>query len=111
LELLIDRLHTGEHGSDQLARVDDFVVRACFESKYKKARLRDSESQKFNSSAPISSPLALRIAHEWVQIRDRPLQYWYDGAKGIGERVVLQAIGNGECDGHLEISDLDLFTQ
>lgn len=111
LELLIDSLNTGDHRSDQLARVDDFIVRACFESKYKKTRLRDSESQKFNPGAPISSPVALRIAQEWAQIRDGPLQDWYDGAKGVWERVVLKAIGDGECDGNLEIGDLDLFTK
>ena len=111
LEQLIDTLNTGDHCSDQLARVDDFIVRACFESKYKKARLRDSESQKFNPAAPLSSTLALKIAQEWTQVREGPLRNWYDGAKGIWERVILKAIRDGECDGHLEIGDSDLFTQ
>lgn len=111
LEVLIDRLNAGEYCSDQLARVDDFVVRTCFESKYKKTRLRDSEAPKFIPGAPISSALSLKIAKEWMQVREGPLETWYDGAKGIWQRIVLEAIYNGASDGNLEIGDADLFSQ
>lgn len=111
LEVLVDHLNTGEYRSDQLARVDDFAVRTCFESKYKKTRLRDSEAPKFAPGAPMPSALSLKIAQEWIQIRMGPLETWYDGAKGIWEKVVLEAIGSGTSGGHLEVEDADLFTQ
>lgn len=109
VEVVIQQLNTGDHTSDQLARVDDFVVRACFESKFKKRRPRDTEVQKFIPERSIASVTTLGIAREWVKVREGPLSTWLAGAKRIWDEVVLEAIKKNGGIGHIRPGDSELF--
>ncbi|KAG8929353.1 Histone-lysine N-methyltransferase set9 [Tulasnella sp. 408] len=107
VEILIHQLNIGDHPSDQLARVDDFVIRACFESKFKK-RPRDTEVQKFVPERPILTVTTMKIAREWRVVREGPLSTWIAGAKRIWDEVVVPSIKDGH-DGNLRPGDSELF--
>lgn len=108
VEVLIHQLNTGDHSSDQLARVDDFMIRACFESKFKKRSVRDTEVAKFVPERSIPTATTVKIAREWMMVREGPLSTWMAGAKRIWDEVVLPTIKDGH-DGSLRPGDSQLF--
>ncbi|KAG8976541.1 Histone-lysine N-methyltransferase set9 [Tulasnella sp. 427] len=111
VELLIDALNVGSHTSTQLSRVDDFLVRACFETKWKKPTHRDTEAEKFNANKSLSAAVALGIARAWPKVREGRLETWIAGAEKIWEDVVLPAIERGELNDNLKVEDAKLFSR
>lgn len=85
---------------DQLARVDDFVVRASMESKY--SARRPSEAMKFAPDKPIPNAIALKIANALASMQSQPMSEWTAAAKASWEAVsndLIEGYGYREEDG------------
>ncbi|KAG9019788.1 hypothetical protein FRB90_007931 [Tulasnella sp. 427] len=99
--------------ADQLARVDDFVVRALLESKYSGKRKRGTDVPKFDAARKIPTEMSLQVAREWAKAnKSQPLSAWVDGAERVWRDVVARDFSEeGEVsDGKLSPDDRLLFT-
>lgn len=94
-ETFLHSLNEGTYAAVQLARVDDFVVRALYERKYaSKAKERASESQKFSTPAPLPNSMGVAVAQSWKKVAQRPLCEWRDGAQAIWATTVAPGLAS-----------------
>lgn len=91
LEASFSQLNSGapEFKAMQLARVDDFVVRALFEPKYTGNRKKLSDNAKFCQQTP-SSAVALQVCQMWnMRSKETAADDWISLAEHIWESCLL----------------------
>ncbi|KAG8896166.1 Histone-lysine N-methyltransferase set9 [Tulasnella sp. 403] len=109
LEVLVQDLNQGRFASEMMSRVDDFLVRAMFETKRVKKRPMVSETPKFLPSSPIPNALALEIAQDWKVVKASPISEWTDRVDQMWEtRVVPQLPRIQYC---LQVEDKEFFVK
>lgn len=104
-ETLLHTLNRGRYTAEELARVDDFVVRALFERKFKSKTARKSEAQKFTPSAPLPNPTALAVAERWKEASKDPTVEWIDRAGAIWVETVTPMLHAGAKPSNMEVGD------
>lgn len=111
VEMLVHQLNVGRYTVAQLARVDDFVIRATLETKYNKLRPRDTEVRKWKQQDNLPSAVGLEITRMWRKVRVGPLDTWLTGAKQIWTDLVLKTLDAGNPVASLCPNDGDIFAR
>lgn len=88
IEVLLFQLNSGAFSAEQLARVDDFLVRALFERKYKSTKQRESEAQKFIPGGALANGTALEVAKRWNETPNHLVTEWRKKVAEIWDEVV-----------------------
>lgn len=111
-ETLLYKLNQGAYTAEQLARVDDFLVRALFERKYaSKVRIRTSEAQKFVPLAPRPNAMALKVSQSWTKVSAHPLRDWTKQARAIWSEVLEPMLDNEVTQSSLQFEDDSCFVK
>jgi len=111
-EILLHDLNQGTYTAEQLARVDDFLVRALFERKYSlKAKLKNSETQKFYPSAPLPNALAMEVARGWSKAEELIPSLWRHQVLTIWTEKVLPNLETAVKQPNLKPEDGHCFVK
>ncbi|KAG8908274.1 hypothetical protein FRB99_007807 [Tulasnella sp. 403] len=109
LEVVLQDLNRGVFPSRRMSHVDDFLVRALFETKHFKKKPVASETAKFFPSTTIPNAIALRIAQDWARGRLSPISEWTSIVSQIWETHVVPEVPH--TPGWLLAEDKEFFVK